>query len=143
MKFLASMFLVLFLVLLSHFVFGLDENNPVREISIIASEDGYYPKNIIAFRGEKVRLFLTGTMSEPSCLIMPEKSLFLSAKKGSISEKEVVFEESGSYKFYCPSGQIEGRLVVLDRSNSLNRETASSQGLVNKKISKKAQGGQQ
>jgi len=125
MKVMISVFFGLFLILLSHFVFGIDQVNYkhlVRKLSVIASETGYYPKKIIAFQGEELNLFITSTTEKPSCLILPEKNIFLSAKKGEISEKKIIFKHAGVYKFNCPSGQISGEFIIL---NHRKREMAS------------------
>ena len=88
---------------------------PVRELAIIATEEGFYPERFSIFAGEKVRFFLTTTSNTPSCLIIGEKELYLSATKGNVSEGTVFFEKPGNYKFYCPTNKIKGRLSVIKR----------------------------
>jgi plastocyanin len=88
---------------------------PVREISLIATPEGYYPEAFSVFAGEKVRFYLTNTGNTPSCLMLPDKELFLSAQKGNVSEGTAFFPKTGVYKFYCPTGKIKGRITVIPR----------------------------
>jgi hypothetical protein len=88
---------------------------PQREYSIIASGEGFYPQNIVAFEGEKIKLFLTTISKNPSCLMIPSKNIFLGATQGKMVEAELLFEKAGSYEFFCPTGKIKGRIQVLKR----------------------------
>ena len=88
---------------------------PVREVSIIAADEGFYPRRISVFKGEKLKIFLTGKDKNPSCLTIPDKDLFMAANMGEITEGSVYFKKPGVYKFYCPTGKIEGRITVLDK----------------------------
>ena len=94
---------------------------PLREVSIIATEEGYYPKAISLFQGERLKIYVTGTTSNPSCLMLPEKNIFLSAIKGEISEGIMTFNKAGTYKFYCPTGNIRGRVVVIERQEEMKK----------------------
>lgn len=106
--------LFLFLVNFSLMVFAETKVQPTREISIIFSEEGYYPKSISVFEGEKVRFFVTSTTDKPNCFIVESHKVFLSATKGKIAEGEVTFDKPGSFSFYCPSSKNDGRVVVLE-----------------------------
>lgn len=106
-------------------------DHPLREISIIASETGYYPESPIAFVGERVRLFVTATTEEKRCLLIPDKNIFLSLERGKIDEGEFIATEPGVYKFHCPTGKMHGRLTVFKHPDDKRREIASeSQGKV-------------
>lgn len=101
---------------------------PVRSHAVIITEEGYYPKNIVIFEREKLRIFLTSTSDTPGCLLMPEQKIFMSAKKGKISEESMYFEEAGVYKFYCPTGKIFGTITVLNKetqNEKIKRSVAS------------------
>lgn len=100
-------------------------DHPVRDISIIASETGYYPSAPTAFVGERIRLFVTATTEEKRCLLLPEKSLFLSLEKGRIDEGEFIATSPGVYKFHCPTGKLKGTLTILQRPDDRRRELAS------------------
>lgn len=95
----------------------LGQSAPLREVSIIFSDEGYYPKSISVFAGEKVRFFITSTSEKPHCFIVESHKLFLSATKGKIAEGEVTFDRPGSFSFYCPSSTNDGRVVVLEKSD--------------------------
>ena len=73
-----------------------------RDLSIIVTDEGYYPQNPTAFVGEKVRIFVTSTTDKPSCLILRNKEVFLEAKKGELSEGEVFLDRVGDIEIYCP-----------------------------------------
>jgi len=91
-------------------------SSPLREYSVIATADGYFPDHLSIFEGEKLRLFFTTTSDAPSCLKIREKKLFLSAKKGSIAEGEILFKNAGIFEFYCPAENIKGTITVLRKA---------------------------
>lgn len=88
---------------------------PVREHSIIITEEGYYPKQISLFEGEKLKVFLTSTLNHPSCFMLPQKKIFMAARKGEVTESEAYFNKPGIYWFYCPTGKIKGKITVLEK----------------------------
>lgn len=100
-------------------------DTPMREQSVIITEEGYYPDKIVAFAGEKVRFFVTSTLSEPSCFIVKGKEAFVSAKKGRMTETEAFFGEPGEYEIYCPTHNFKGKVVVLDHNRARTRSIAS------------------
>lgn len=103
------------------------EETPMREISIIFSDEGYYPKSISVFEGEKVRFFVTSTTEKPHCFIVESHKLFLSATKGKISEGEVHFDRPGKFSFYCPSSKNDGRVVVLEKKDKKDGRAVASE----------------
>lgn len=101
-----------------------------REFSLIAGDHGFFPSRFVAYTGERVRFYVTSITDLPSCLIFEGKDFFIEAKKGEVRGGELVFNNSGTYRFYCPKGRIEGRLTVLDhprdeRENRWKRDLAS------------------
>lgn len=98
---------------------------PKRHLSIIASKEGYYPQSIPVFRGERVTIYLTTTDDSPSCLIMSDKNIFMSAQKGKVSEVQVFFDKPGDIPFYCPNGNLKGHFRVLSKNKIQKREVAS------------------
>ena len=105
-------------------------DDPIREQSVIITSEGYYPKNINIFRGEKLRIFLTTTEGQ-GCLIIPSASIFMAGQEGSITTKDIVFEKEGTYSFHCPTGKIKGKITVwrhpLEKTkSSVSRKIASS-----------------
>jgi hypothetical protein len=98
---------------------------PLREISLIATADGFYPERIVAFKGEKIKFFFTATTDNPSCLILEGHKVFISAEVGKIAESEAVLNTSGDFEIYCPSIKYKAKLTVLDRpSDKRSREIA-------------------
>ena len=51
--------------------------NPLREVSVIVGDDGFYPSTIVAFEGEKIHFFITSSTKKISVLFCKSmKSLF-------------------------------------------------------------------
>lgn len=98
--------------------------HPTREISVIVTQEGYYPKSLSVFEGEKVKFYVTSTVDKPDCLIVESHKVFMAATKGKITESEVVFDKAGEFAFYCPSSQNDGKIIVLKKSVP-KREVAS------------------
>ena len=89
---------------------------PLRELSVIVTENGYYPKRLIAFEGERVRLFVTSTASKNQCLILQKHPAFIAAEKGAVNEATIDVDQAGRYKFYCPSFKYHGLLTVIQKN---------------------------
>lgn len=89
--------------------------NPKREISVIVTEQGYFPDKISVFEGEKVRFFVTSTIEGPDCFVVDKHKIFLAAEKGKLTEAETVFNVPGKYKFYCPSHKLNGHITVIEK----------------------------
>lgn len=105
-------------------------SNAKREVSIIASPEGYYPKNVVVFTGEEVQFYVTGSKQFPSCFILENTELFLPANPGTISEGRHKFQRPGKIKFYCPQGKLAGHVTVLEhpdhaRERKMKRKIAS------------------
>lgn len=105
-------------------------DTPYREVAIVATSEGFYPKSIQIFEGERVKFFLTGIGDKPLCFVIPEQSIFLSASLGKVSEGVGYFKNPGIVKFNCPSGKIEGKVVVLPKRKKIERKTASTRKVV-------------
>lgn len=101
-----------------------------RDVSVIASPEGYYPKDVVVFAGEEVQFFVTGSNQFPSCFILENSKVFLPANPGHISEGRHKFERPGKFRFYCPQGKIQGHVTVLEhpeliRERRMRRKIAS------------------
>ena len=102
--------------------------NPLREVSVIVGDDGFYPSTIVAFEGEKIHFFITSSTKKNQCFVLQKHEVFVSAEFGRINETEVVLEHAGRYKFYCPSHKFEGFLTVLSKDKpeeQISRTVAS------------------
>jgi plastocyanin len=117
--------LFLFSILLSTVAVAAESKNPpVREVAVIVTKEGYYPKSLSVFEGEKVKFFVTSTVEEPHCMIVESHKVFLAANKGKVTEAEAVFDKAGEFAFYCPSSKNDGKIVVLKKAVP-KREVAS------------------
>ncbi|EQC52325.1 cupredoxin domain-containing protein [Bacteriovorax sp. DB6_IX] len=126
-----------FAFLMSASVLGLEKNyfkgenyeQPKREISIISSDSGYYPKAPTVFVGEQVRVFVTSTTNKPTCMIVKDQEFYVEAKQGEMSEGVLYFDKSGIHEFYCPASGHKGKIVVLEhpdrKKERIRRELAS------------------
>lgn len=103
---------------------ALAEVTPTREISIIVTKEGYYPKNLTVFQGEKVKFYVTSTVEESSCLIVQGHKVFLAAAKGKVAEGEASFENPGTFAFYCPATKYDGTVTVIKKSEPRTRVIA-------------------
>jgi hypothetical protein len=97
---------------------------PMREVAIILTKEGYYPKSVSVFEGEKLKFYLTSTVEEPGCLMVESHKVFMAANKGKVTEAEATFENSGEFALYCPSTKNSGKVVVLKKAVP-KREVAS------------------
>ncbi|GEM_PF-3634060 len=106
--------------------------NPHRELSVILTDEGYYPKNLSVFEGETVKFYLTSTVEAPGCMIVQGHEVFMAANKGKVTEAEVKFERAGDFSFYCPSNRKnDGKLTVIKKidPNAKKRGIASERSM--------------
>ncbi len=89
---------------------------PTREVSVIVTKEGYYPRQITVFEGERIKFYVTATVEEPDCLIVQGQKVFLAANKGKITEAEAVFDQPGTFAFYCPASKHDGKITVLKKA---------------------------
>lgn len=89
--------------------------NPIREIAVIVTDQGYFPDKISVFEGEQVRFFVTSTIDGPDCFVVDQHKIFLAAEKGKMTEAETIFKIPGKYKFYCPSHNLKGHITVIEK----------------------------
>lgn len=99
-------------------------SKPLREISVIITEEGFYPNKLMAFEGEKVRFFITSTTKDKQCFILQKHKLFLGVDQGKVNEGELVLDQTGRFRFYCPTNKKEGYLTVLKKSGKVAEETS-------------------
>lgn len=117
-----KLFLMTFIFL--SFAMAADQKHPTREVSVIVTKEGYYPKTISVFEGETVKFYVTSTVEEPHCMIVEAHKVFLAANKGKVTEGEATFDKAGQFAFYCPSSKNDGKIVVLKKAVP-KREVAS------------------
>ncbi len=109
--------LILFLFMMSSVIAAevKEKIPPTREVAIIVTKEGYYPKSISVFEGERIKFYVTSTVEDPHCLIVESHKVFLAANKGKVTEAEAVFDKAGEFAFYCPSSKNDGKVVVLKK----------------------------
>lgn len=119
--------LLFFSIFCLQMAFAEEPKLPTREVSIIVTKEGYYPKSISVFEGEKIKFYVTSTVEDPNCVIVQDHKVFVSANKGKVTEAEAVFNLPGEFAFYCPSSKNDGKIVVLKKITQ-KREVASEKG---------------
>jgi plastocyanin len=117
-------FFLIFLFTISLALASKTQNAAVREVAVIVTKEGYYPKYLTIFEGEKVKFYVTSTVENPDCLIVESHKIFMAANKGKVTEAEALFDKAGEYAFYCPSSKNDGKIVVLKKV-APKREVAS------------------
>lgn len=102
---------------------------PYREQAVIVTKEGFYPNRLIAYKGEKVRFFVTAVGDVTSCFNIPAKNIFTTAHQGKIAEAEAFFDKAGTYTFNCPNSTFSGRVMIIekaaDKEETLRRGLAS------------------
>jgi plastocyanin len=107
--------LLIFCFIVSHTLAAETKIQPLREVAVIVTKEGYYPKSLSVFEGEKVKFYVTSTVEEPNCLIVESHKVFMAANKGKVTEAEATFDKAGEFAFYCPSSKNDGKIVVLKK----------------------------
>lgn len=118
-----KLFLISFFIA-THLFAGQSKSRPVREMAVIVTKEGYYPKTLSVFEGETIKFYVTSTVEDPHCMIVESHKVFLAANKGKVTEAEVLFDKAGEFAFYCPSSKNDGKIVVLKKFTP-KREVAS------------------
>lgn len=108
-------FFLIFLFTITLALASKTQNPAVREVAVIVTKEGYYPKYLTIFEGEKVKFYVTSTVENPDCLIVESHKIFMAANKGKVTEAEALFDKAGEYAFYCPSSKNDGKIVVLKK----------------------------
>lgn len=102
---------------------------PLREVAIILTNEGFYPETIFAYKGERVRFYLTSVADKPKCFMLQEHNVFLSVGKGEVTEAEVDFNREEKVRFHCPADRMEGVISVHEHPREFEdrrrREIAS------------------
>lgn len=96
----------------------------VQEVSVIASDLGYFPKTVFVTRDIPVRMFVTGASKNTLCIMMDSFQVRKQLKSQKIEEITFVPNVPGKYRFYCPVNGMEGNLVVRELGSSFAQEEA-------------------
>jgi hypothetical protein len=99
---------------------------PKREMSIIVTDEGYYPRHFSVFRGEQIRFYLTNLGRQDSCFMLPEHEVFVPIKRHEFRVIEVSFSTEKTVSFHCPVGEIKGSVTVLEHPRDRNKQKRRS-----------------
>lgn len=86
----------------------------VQEISLIASDYGYFPKKIFVTQNVPVKLYLTTSSKATLCLMLDNFGLRKGISPGQVEEVVFMPNAPGDYRFYCPVKSIEGTITVRE-----------------------------
>lgn len=89
----------------------------VQEVSIIASDLGYFPKTVFVSRDVPVRMFVTSSSKHTLCIMMDSFQVRRQVKLQKVEEITFIPNIPGKYRFYCPVNGMEGSLVVKEFSS--------------------------
>lgn len=84
----------------------------VQEVSVIATEYGYFPKRVFVTEGIPVKIFLSTPGKRASCFMVNDLGVKKGINPGALDEITFVASHPGDYRFHCPIGSIEGVLTV-------------------------------
>lgn len=88
--------------------------NAVQEISVIVSDQGYFPNRLFVTQGTQVRLFLTTTSKNTLCFMLDKMGVKKGVQPSKVEEVLFTPEVPGDYRFYCPVKSIDGILTVRE-----------------------------
>jgi plastocyanin len=91
----------------------------VQEVSVIASDLGYFPKTVFVSRDVPVRMFVTSSSKNTLCIMMDSFQVRKQIKTQKIEEITFVPTVPGKYRFYCPVNGMEGSLVVKEFNSAV------------------------
>jgi hypothetical protein len=107
-------------------------DRPIRSYSVILTENGFSPENLVAYEGETLKINVTATSGDKGCLFLRSHNVFIPAQRGKIHYGSTQLNEQGRFEFYCPSLKHKGTLTVLETpQKEVKREIASEKPEVN------------
>lgn len=83
-----------------------------QEVSVIASDMGFFPSRIFVTEGVPVKLFLSTPGQNTLCFMVDQFGVKKGILPGHVEEVSFVPDARGDYRFYCPIKAIEGRITV-------------------------------
>lgn len=94
----------------------------VQEVSLIASDLGFFPKKIFVTSGIPVRIYATGVSKKTLCIMIDYFSIRTQVHTQKISEMNFLPTAAGEYRYYCPINGMEGFIVVRERVDEAKKE---------------------
>ncbi len=101
----------------------------LQEVSLIATDYGYFPRRIFVTQGIPVKFYLSTPGGRASCFMVDELGVKKGINPGQLDEVTFVAEAAGDYRFHCPLGSIEG--VITVRASSSTGDAADYQSHAN------------
>jgi hypothetical protein len=86
----------------------------ITQVAIIASDLGFFPRVIMAWKGLPVRLFVTSASRQPLCLMVEPFSIRKQLRAIKVEEFEFTPQEVGTIRMHCPINGMEATLVVRE-----------------------------
>lgn len=86
----------------------------LQEISVIVSDQGFYPERIVLTQGTPVKMYLITPAKVPLCFMVDEWGIRKGVKPGKIEEISFTPDQPGNFRFYCPVKSIEGKITVRE-----------------------------
>lgn len=93
-------------------------NRGVQEVSVIASDQGYFPRTVFVTQDIPVRMFVTGASNKALCIMMDTFNVRRQLKAQQIQEITFTPNAPGRYRFYCPVNGMEGTVVVRELAST-------------------------
>lgn len=84
----------------------------VQEVSLIASEQGFFPSHIVVNQGTAVKIYLSTPGQLTLCFMNDQFGLQKGITPGQVQEITFMPNRTGLFRFYCPIRGLEGKLTV-------------------------------
>ncbi|MBL7714462.1 MAG: cupredoxin domain-containing protein [Bdellovibrionales bacterium] len=85
-----------------------------QTLSLIVNKAGFFPKTLYVKRDIPTTLFVTGATNEKTCIFLDDFQVRRQIKSQKIEEIRILPSIPGKYRFYCPSNDSEGTLIVKE-----------------------------
>lgn len=103
------------------------QNSMTQEVSVIVSDQGYFPPKISVTQGVPVKMFLSASSGSTLCMMVDEWNIKKGVAPGKVEELTFTPTTPGVYRFYCPVKSIEGSLVVREAPATIATRSIASQ----------------
>jgi hypothetical protein len=85
-----------------------------QEVSIIASETGFYPATVFLTEGIPARIYITGASAKSQCFMLDQFGVRRQIRNQKIEEITFVPDQAGTFTYNCPMNGAKGNLIVKD-----------------------------
>ena len=84
----------------------------LQEISVIASDQGFFPSRIFVTQGIPVKIYLSTPSKNALCFMSDGLGVKKGILPGQVEEVSFVPENAGDFRIYCPMKSLEGKITV-------------------------------